>query len=522
MWFLAALLAACGSPRATAGTIQVSIQADGRIQSASVPSGSTVQQALDAAGTTLGTLDRLDPPAYTIVTDGTLIQITRIEERFEIEQVVVPFERQTLKNETLPLGETRLLQAGVNGLEEITYRIVEEAGVEVSRNPVKRQIIHAPQAEIVMVGSQASYTPLQIDGQLAYLAGGNAWLMESNTGNRRPVVVTGQLDGRVFRLSPDGNWLLYTQQADVSTGNINELWMISTTDATAEPVDLDVSNVIHFADWAPDSDPLMLAYSTVEPSPSAPGWAANNDLQLIVFSAAGKPIKRTTLIGINAGGQYGWWGTDFAWAADRVHLAYARAEGIGEIDIRQPALEPLLSEVPFQTLGDWAWVPGVSWGQDSRTLFLVDHGAPIGIESPAASPVFNLAVVPADGSAGLSLAERTGMFSLPSVSPAAFLSSGEVAYSIAYYQASSPLDSRDSAYRLMTMDRDGSNQRALFPAEGQPGLRGDDLLQPAVWSPDGTRLAIVYQGNLWLVDLKSAVGQQLTGDGQTSAYDWKP
>jgi Dipeptidyl peptidase IV (DPP IV) N-terminal region len=72
------------------------------------------------------------------------------------------------------------------------------------------------------------------------------------------------------------------------------------------------------------------------------------------------------------------------------------------------------------------------------------------------------------------------------------------------------------------MDRDGSNQRPLFPAEGQPGLRGDDLLQPAVWSPDGTRLAISYQGNLWLVDAASAVGQQLTGDGQTSAYDWKP
>jgi hypothetical protein len=279
---------------------------------------------------------------------------------------------------------------------------------------------------------------------------------------------------------------------------------------------------VHFADWAPAGDPLMLAYSTVEPSPSAPGWQANNDLQLLVIASDGRIIKRTTLLGTNAGGLYGWWGTDFRWAADAVHLAYARAEGVGQIDIRQPILESRHEEVPFQTLGDWAWVPGVAWGQDSRTLYLVDHGPPLGIESPAASPVFNLLVLPADGGAPLQLVDRTGMFSLPTVSPSRVLESGEVAYSVAYYQATSPLDSRDSSYRLMLIDRDGSNRHTLFPAEDQPGLKGDDIQHPPAWSPDGTRLALIYQGNLWLVDANTSQGQQLTGDGQTQAYDWKP
>ncbi len=514
--------AACGGPTATAGTIVVTVRVDGDNQSQVVPAGSTVQQALQAAGIQLGELDRVDPPGFTVVTEGTQISVTRVTERFEIEQVVVPFERQTLKNESLPSGETRLVQAGVNGKEEITYRIVEEQGVEVSRNPVKRQIIDPPQPEIVMVGAQASYTPLQIDGRLAYLSGGNAWIMESNTGNRRPLVVTGDLDGRVFRLSPQGRWLLFSRQASDGSGDINSLWVISTTDPEAEPIDLEARNVVHFADWAPVRARLMLAYSTVEPSPAAPGWQADNNLELLTLASNGRVIKRSTLIGINAGGQYGWWGTDFQWASDGLHLAYARAEGVGQIDIRQPSLDPLHDEVPFQTLGDWAWVPGVAWGQDNRTLYMVDHGPPLGIESPAASPVFNLVVLPSGGGGLLPLAERTGMFSLPTVSPASVLDSGEVAYSLAYYQASSPLDSRDSSYRLMLIDRDGSNRRILFPSDGQAGMKGDDIQHPAAWSPDGSRLALLYQGNLWLVDVTTAQGQQLTGDGQTRAYDWKP
>ncbi|MCK7522164.1 MAG: G5 domain-containing protein [Ignavibacteriales bacterium] len=40
-----------------------------------------------------------------------------------------------MRNESLPDGETRLVQAGVNGLQELTYRIVLENGEEISRSP---------------------------------------------------------------------------------------------------------------------------------------------------------------------------------------------------------------------------------------------------------------------------------------------------------------------------------------------------------------------------------------------------
>jgi Tol biopolymer transport system component len=40
------------------------------------------------------------------------------------------------------------------------------------------------------------------------------------------------------------------------------------------------------------------------------------------------------------------------------------------------------------------------------------------------------------------------------------------------------------------------------------------------WSPDGQRLAVIYQGDLWIVDVATAQAHRLTSDGQVSAIDW--
>jgi hypothetical protein len=75
----------------------------------------------------------------------------------------------------------------------------------------------------------------------------------------------------------------------------------------------------------------------------------------------------------------------------------------------------------------------------------------------------------------------------------------------------------------MVMDRDGSNRRALFPAEGASGLEP----QKVAWSPEplkdssGFALAVLYENNLWLVDSETGETWQITGDGLTSRVDWK-
>jgi hypothetical protein len=499
------------------GSIQVQINADGDDMTVNLPSGSTVQAALERADISLGELDRIEPPAYTVLEDGSRIQVTRVSERFEIETNTIPFERQTIRNEGLPEGETILLQAGKNGTQETTYRIVIEEGEEVARVPIKTTELLEPRAEIVMIGSQAAYAPVEIQGRLAYVSGGNAWLMQEHTGNRIPLITTGDLDGRVFQLSPDGEWLLFSRMELDQEELINSLWLSSPRDSNLNPIDLEAYNVIHFADWSPDPSNSLIAYSTVGVSPSPPGWQANNDLLTIAFDPVERRYLKRELIPPNAGGQYGWWGSTFSWSPDGTRLAYARADSIGLIDLENPTFDPLLDIVPYQTLGDWAWVPGMAWGESDETLYFVDHGEPVGLEDPMASPIFNLAALPSTMETPLTIVEQAGIFAQPSVSGRLGETAGE-SYRIAYLQAISPLRSDNSRYRLVVMDRDGSNRRALFPPEDQPGIEP----QRIVWSPDGNRIVLTYRGDLWIVDISAGSGQRVTGDGQTSAYDWKP
>lgn len=507
----------CAGPQATARTIRVEVSADGQTQTVEIASGSTVQQALEQADVQLGEFDRVEPPTYTLLTDGAAVEVRRITERFEVESVTLPFEHQTIRNEALAEGETRLLQPGQNGLQEITYRIIEEGGVEVSRTAVQSVVVQAPVAEILMIGAQAAHAVVAIDGTLAYLSGGNAWILRDSSANRRPIIVSGDLDGRVFRLSPDGQWLLFTRAAPDDSPSINSLWAVSTISQTPEPIDLQAENVVHFADWAPDSPPLTVAYSTVEPSPAAPGWQANNDLLLVTFSPGGRVTSHRTLIGPNAGGLYGWWGTSFAWATNTI-MAYARADGVGLIDLADPDFVALVDVTPLDTFSDWAWVPPVAWGPDQHALYLVDHGAPTGSESAGASQTFDLVVAPRDGGPTLTLASRAGMFASPATSPAVPLPGGEVSFQVAYLQALSPLQSAESSYQLVVMDRDGSNATVLFPAAGEPGLEP----QTVAWSPDASKIALEYRGDLWIVDAATGLGQTLTGDGQVVAVQWRP
>ncbi|HTP00727.1 MAG TPA: G5 domain-containing protein [Anaerolineales bacterium] len=509
-------MSACELQQAGRTELKVTITADGKTRDVSVPSGSTVTQALQHAGLAPGELDKSDPPFYTVLSSGDAIRLTRVQEKFETETQTIPFDRQVVRNESLPEGQERLVQAGVIGQEEITYRTLLEDGVQTSRSVVKSVLLQQAVPEIVMVGAQASFAPLPIPGKIAYMAGGNAWIMDTSTANRRLLVNTGDLDGRIFSLSFDGSYLLFTRKSKKPADQqINTLWAVSTKSVTPNPVWLKAANIIHFAAWYPNSSNTV-AYSTVEPRGTAPGWQANNDLYKV--GLAGEPQK---ILDAGSGGVYGWWGTDFAFSPDG-RLAYARPDGIGLVSQDGGYLAPLIKITPLQTHSDWAWLPGIAWGGDGKTLYYVNHTpapAPVIAEE---SPNFALDARSMDNDATVEMSPQVGMFSYPSASPMR-PNGQEKAYQLAYLQAVLPGQSETSRYRLGVMDRDGSNRRVLFPPADAPGLEP----QTVVWAPDaiqgqsGDFIAVVYQGNLWLIDSGSGQAYQVTGDGLITMIDWK-
>jgi hypothetical protein len=514
------LLAAC-TPQVQQADITVSVSENETSQKITLPAGSSVQQALNTAGISLSQTDRVSPPAYTLLNNGSTIVVTRVNEEFETQQVIIPFERQELHNESLPTGETRLIQAGQNGLREITIRHVFENEIETGTSVVSEIILKPPTPEIIMIGVQSPFAPLPIPGKLAFLTGSNAWIMDVSTSNRRPLVTTADLDGHIFSLSPDGKWLLFTRKSDLPPDQeTNTLWVVNTEAQQVRPISLQVSNVVHFAAWQPGKQ-YLIAYSTVEPRAIAPGWQANNDLHFLHF-ANSEPGKTENILETNSGGIYGWWGMTFAFSPDGQSLAYSRPDGIGLVNIKEAELTSLSNITPLNTHSEWAWTPSLVWGSDGQLVYMVSHAAPTGLVNPEDSPNFDLVSFSLLDNQGKLLIPQSGMFAYPAVSSLRQDESGSN-YLVAFLQASFPTQSLTSHYQLKVMNSDGTNLRTLFPAEGQSGLQPPI---PPVWAPrlletSTDFIGVIYAGNLWIVDASTGQFQQVTGDGLTSQIDWK-
>ena len=519
----------CSAPGVTQELITVSINADNRDIQLSITSGSTVQEALNSAEITLGALDKVEPPLYTVLSDDSKVNVVRVREEYYIEQVIIPFDHQELRNEALLEGERRLSQPGVNGLEEITYRRIFEDNVEVSNNVIKSVVLHEAIPEVVMIGSRSTFASITIPGRIAYLCAGNAWVIDSTTGNRQLVVSTGDLDGRIFSLSNDGNFLLFTRFSS-EENTINSLWFASLKNDPVRIIDLGVENIVHFAQFDPGSK--IVAYSTVEWRETSPGWQANNDLYQLDVNASGFNGSPRLDLESNSGGVYGWWGTEFSWAPDQLRFIYSRPDGIGIINSRDGIQTSILNIVPYQTGGNWAWVPGTAWSPDGNVVYAVNHVSS-GDNSSDISQEFDLVAIPLLGGSLVNLVKNVGMFAYPVPSPvdrnSTFINttSGDIpdqnAFSVAYMQAIFPDQSETSQYMLNIIDRDGSNQKSLFPEDGAVGVDPQHI----VWSPDSMgsdgnySIALIYNGNIWIIDSGSGAAQQITGDGLTSRIDWR-
>ena len=525
------VLAGCASPQVTQALINVTIKTDGRARTVQLPAGSTVQDAYAKANITPGALDRSIPPGYTVLEEGSQIQLVRIQEKFETSSLVIPFESQVIKNESMPQGQEIGIQSGANGEEEITYRILLEDGKEVSRSIFKSVIIKEARSEISMRGVLPPFAPLPIQGRLAYLLAGNAWLMDGSTGARRILVASGDLDGQVFALSPKGDWLLYTRKpaAQAAAGStssspadpaeINTLWVISTAEG-AKPVDLKVANVINFAAWSPTQE-RTIAYTTAQPRAASPGWLANNDLQLLTFTETSAAPRRKELVAANNGGARGfwsWWGLVYAFSPDGAQIAYARPGDIGLIDLETGAYQPRVEVPAFETHQNWAWVPGISWSPDNQILYFVNHPGAGRLIATEDSPIFDLSALSLANGPLVDLVPQAGMFAYPVCSP--WLKEG--GFYVAYLQSIFRDQSDTSRYQVVIMDRDGSNKSQIFPLEGAQGIEP----QQVVWGPapsrvDGAFVAMVYRGNIWIVDAASGETHQVSGDGLTTRLDWK-
>jgi Tol biopolymer transport system component len=502
---IVSLLAACG-PGRLPDNVSITLLSDGETKPLTLPTGQTVRDALKAASITLGELDRVRPSEITLLQNGMTITVTRVVQTTEVVTQTIPFSTRTQPDTSLPPGEQQILQAGRNGTLEITYRLTYEDGQQVGRDEIDRQTVATPVPEITRIGP-SDFSNVPVSGTIVYLSNQDAYVMREVAGNKRRLTLTADLDGHVFALSPDGHWLLFTRAV---TTTFNSLWVVDTTLARSEPRSLSLDGVL-WAGFSPDGQ--SIAYSQADPSPGPPGWRARNDLSTASFSG-GRLGNHKQILPPSADAKYAWWGTQFAWSPDSTRLAYANTEAIGVISpsARITKTVELLRFAAFNTRSTWAWTPTPSWSPDGRFIVSAVHAhSPTG-ESDEDSPAFDVDALAVDSSLTARLVSGAGMWAAPD-----WLTGDLEASRIIYGQAETPYASDTSHYQLFSMDRDGSNHAPLFPDSDAIGLDG---LPDYSLSPDGRNFVVVYQNDLYVVNIPTGTSRQLTAEGSILQPHW--
>lgn len=514
-WFALLLLLGLMACAPSTDTCTVTLVVDGA-RRVITTEALTVRDLLTDAQVTLDTEDRVTPSEPTLIRDGMTVRVIRVETRTEKEEHEIPFDRRTVHDTSIQDGDTQLLEPGVSGIEELTYRITLEDGVEVDRRLVRRVKVREPRTEVILVGTQPEQKPISITGTVAYIANRNAWVMRRSSAYQRRLTHQGNLDGRVFALSADGSHLLFTRAATDTKASslINTLWVCDTATADAEPVRLEINDVL-WAGWEPNCDVTLagtgcrMAFATGVTAEGNPGWQANNDLWVArPRPSTGELIAERQVLEPSGGGSYGWWGTTYAWGPDGQHLAYARADQVGIVHAYDGQQTPLAQFPPYRTHAPWAWVPTADWSPEGEFIITTLHGpAPTG-QTPEDSPAFDVWTLAADGTISAELASEVGMWSTPTFAPKTEL--------IAFGRARSPYASQTSNYDLYTMDRDGSDRQLIFPPGQETGLAYPEI----AWEPKGDRLITVYREDLYLIEVPEGDVYQLTDDGGVTAVQW--
>ncbi len=468
----------------------------------------TVRGLLSEMGLKLDGLDQVEPGLWTELSPGMTVSITRVIEKRE--RVAIPYSQRILRDESRPPGEKQVLTEGEDGEEELVYHVVLEQGREVRRELVERRVVREPRTEVVVVGIKGMVPPALLPGLVAYISGGNAWLIEGRIGEKRPLTFEGDLDGRLLSLSSDGTRLIFSRWGgDRADDPLNALWVVDTRLREEPPTSLHVEGVLYVT-WGPAGD--WFVYSTAERKPGAPGWRAHNDLWL----SSTDGITVTQVLSADHSFLYGWWGTNFALSPDGERVAYARANEIGVISLPGGEQRPLLSFPVYHTYAEWVWLPSISWSPDSQWLVAVLHVASGDTEAVEDSPAFDLYVLNAGTGEGKRILSEVGMWAMPRWSPRPMkLAKGRSA-EIAFLRARRPMTSDESPYDVYVTDRDGSFEREVFSTGETQELTVPDC----TWSPLGDQLVVASKGNLYLIEAAGGVPQALTADGLSGQPRW--
>ncbi|MFN8028327.1 MAG: ubiquitin-like domain-containing protein [Acidimicrobiia bacterium] len=133
-----------------------SIEVDGQTIRFDSPS-LTVGEILDTYHVTLVGDDYVTPSADTKLADGAAIVVSRVGAQTTQTTEEFPFDEVTQADPDLPIGQTREVQKGKNGVYTVTHRQKVENGVVLDDQILSKVPTTAAQPHIVAYGTKADW-----------------------------------------------------------------------------------------------------------------------------------------------------------------------------------------------------------------------------------------------------------------------------------------------------------------------------------------------------------------------------
>jgi uncharacterized protein YabE (DUF348 family) len=169
--------------------------ADEKVERHNVPAA-TVGELLEQVGADVDRTDIVRPSRSAELTDRTKIVVTKIGTRTKrVPRETIPAPVQEQRDDSMMAGETETVREGSDGLRDVTYKLRFRNGEVVKRKVVEQEVLRAPVATIIKVGTKTVDTGVW-DAIAECESGGN-WA--TNTGN-------GYYGGLQFSL---GTWQAY-------------------------------------------------------------------------------------------------------------------------------------------------------------------------------------------------------------------------------------------------------------------------------------------------------------------------
>jgi resuscitation-promoting factor RpfB len=176
-------LAGMSLPVVSAKTVQLNDAGATRTLHLAAPN---VAGLLEAAGVPLEQKDAVVPPAWSPVTDGMQVQVTRIRVEKVTERVPLPPNNKQIPDATLNISRQVVEDPGTPGTQDVTFAVSKVNGAETGRLPVANVVIDPARDGVLRIGAKpGTEVPPVINGaqwdSLSRCEAGGNWAI--NTGN---------------------------------------------------------------------------------------------------------------------------------------------------------------------------------------------------------------------------------------------------------------------------------------------------------------------------------------------------